>query len=95
MQIWHFCCLFYRFYPSAAKAIATKIVSDELNGVVYDEKDAEAWSADISDKIREAVVGKIINYHDDFSTHYSSLFIIFLLLFFNVFFREFGKESTI
>jgi hypothetical protein len=47
--------LFERFYPSKAKQIADKIISDELNGVSYDEEDAKNWSLNISDKIREAV----------------------------------------
>lgn len=44
-----------RFYPSKAKAIADKIIADELNDAVYDEEDAKNWSIIISDKIRESV----------------------------------------
>ncbi len=46
-----------RFYPSKAKAIADKIIFDELNNVVYDEDDAKVNSMNISDKVREAVNG--------------------------------------
>jgi hypothetical protein len=49
-----------RFYPSKAKVIADKIVNEELNGVAYNEEDAKHWSLNISDKVREAVVGKIL-----------------------------------
>lgn len=52
-----------RFYPSKAKQIAEKIIADELNGVTYDEEDAKNWSLNISDKVREAVHGKIISCH--------------------------------
>eukprot|EP01036_Dinobryon_divergens_P025090 gene25088-33605_t len=44
-----------RFYPSKAKAIADKIVSEELQNAAYDEEDAKIWSLNISDKVREAV----------------------------------------
>uniref|UniRef100_A0A7S3HL07 Dynein light chain n=1 Tax=Spumella elongata TaxID=89044 RepID=A0A7S3HL07_9STRA len=44
-----------RFFPSKGKAIADKIISDELNGAVYDEEDAKNWSINISDRVREAV----------------------------------------
>lgn len=46
-----------RFYPSTAKAIADKIIADELSDVKYDEDEAKTWSLSISDKIREAVTG--------------------------------------
>lgn len=49
-----------RFYPSKAKVIADRIVNEELNGVAYNEEDAKHWSLNISDKVREAVVGKIL-----------------------------------
>jgi hypothetical protein len=48
-----------RFYPSKAKAIADRIVSEELQNAAYDEEDAKIWSLNISDKVREAVYGKI------------------------------------
>lgn len=51
---------FCRFFPSKAKAIADKIISDELNGSVYDEEDAKTWSINISDRVREAVTGTCI-----------------------------------
>mmetsp|Transcript_13334 Transcript_13334/g.14452 ORF Transcript_13334/g.14452 Transcript_13334/m.14452 type:complete len:130 (+) Transcript_13334:61-450(+) len=44
-----------RFYPSKAKQIAERIISEELNGTVYEEEDAKNWSLNISDKVREAV----------------------------------------
>ena len=50
---------FYRFYASKAKAIADKIIFDELNGVTYDEEDAKINSMNISDKVREAVNGEL------------------------------------
>lgn len=46
-----------RFYPSTAKAIADKIIADELSDVKYDEDEAKTWSLSISDKVREAVTG--------------------------------------
>ncbi len=49
-----------RFYPSKAKAIADKIISDELNGQAYDEEEAKHWSLNISDKVREAINGQFI-----------------------------------
>ncbi len=52
------CFVFDRFYPSKAKAIADKIIADELTGVKYDEEDAKVNSMNISDKVREAVNGK-------------------------------------
>jgi hypothetical protein len=48
-----------RFYPSKAKQIGDKIIADELNGAVFDEDDAKNWSLNISDKVREAVCGKM------------------------------------
>jgi len=48
----------HRFYPSTAKALADKIIADELSDVKYDEDEAKTWSLNISDKIREAVTGK-------------------------------------
>ncbi len=47
-----------RFYPSKAKQIAERIISEELNGTVYEEEDAKNWSLNISDKVREAVCGQ-------------------------------------
>jgi hypothetical protein len=44
-----------RFYPSAAKAIAEKILVEELKDQVYDEEEAKFWSLNISDKVREAI----------------------------------------
>eukprot|EP00428_Durinskia_dybowskii_P063584 CAMPEP_0170388100 /NCGR_PEP_ID=MMETSP0117_2-20130122/17907_1 /TAXON_ID=400756 /ORGANISM="Durinskia baltica, Strain CSIRO CS-38" /LENGTH=132 /DNA_ID=CAMNT_0010644005 /DNA_START=14 /DNA_END=412 /DNA_ORIENTATION=- len=44
-----------RFFPSKAKAIGDQVISDILNGTVYDEEEAKNWSIDISDKIRESV----------------------------------------
>jgi hypothetical protein len=49
---------FVRFYPSAAKTIADKILAEELNGQVFDEEEAKTWSLNISDKVREAVHGR-------------------------------------
>ena len=43
------------FYPSQAKAIAERIVEDELRDQEYEEEDAKVWSTSIADKIREAV----------------------------------------
>ena len=43
--------------PSKAKVIGEKIISEELNGSVYNEEDAKHWSLNISDKVREAVNG--------------------------------------
>lgn len=58
------CIIFYihhstqsRFYPSKAKALADKIIFDELNGTVFDEEEAKNWSINISDKVRETVNG--------------------------------------
>lgn len=48
-----------RFFPSKGKAIADKVISDELTGAVYDEEDAKNWSINISDRVREAVTGKV------------------------------------
>ena len=48
-----------RFYPSVAKAMADKILGEELNGQTYDEEEAKIWSLNISDKVREAVYGTI------------------------------------
>lgn len=48
-----------RFYPSTAKAIADKIIADELSDVKYDEDEAKTWSLSISDKVREAVTDKL------------------------------------
>jgi hypothetical protein len=52
----------YRFYPSQARAVAEKVISEELKDAVYDEDDAKDWSVLISDKVRDAVVGKIDPY---------------------------------
>ena len=49
------CFPVFRFYPSKAKLIGDKIISEELTGTTYDEEDAKNWSLNISDKIREAV----------------------------------------
>ena len=49
--------LFCRFYPSTARAIATRILEEELNGQTYDEEDGKEWSLRISDRVREAVSG--------------------------------------
>ena len=43
-----------------AKAIADRVMAEELNGVVYDEEEAKNWSMNISDKVREGVYGKFI-----------------------------------
>ena len=51
---------FIRFYPSAAKAIADKIINEELEGRVYDEEESKDLSLNISNRVREAVQG--INY---------------------------------
>ena len=48
----------HRFYPSAAKKVAQKIVEDELQNAVYDQESAKDWSLNISDKVREAVYSK-------------------------------------
>ena len=52
--------IIFRFYPSKAKAIAEKILNDELNGAVYNEEDAKIWSLNVSDKVREAIYGKLL-----------------------------------
>ena len=52
-----------RFYPSQARAIAETVVKAELDGQVYDESDARAWSVDIGNKVREAVTGNEICAH--------------------------------
>ena len=44
-----------RFFPSKAKAIGDRIISEILSSAVYDEEEAKNWSIDISDKVREAV----------------------------------------
>lgn len=49
-----------RFLPSRAKAIADKVISDELTGAVYDEEDSKNWGVNISDKIRELVTGTVL-----------------------------------
>lgn len=49
-----------KFYPSKAKIIAERIMSEELNGLEYDDADAKHWSLNISDKVREAVTGNFI-----------------------------------
>ena len=49
-----------RFYPSAAKAIAEKILLEELRDQVYDEEEAKFWSLNISDKVREAMYSKCL-----------------------------------
>ena len=46
-----------RFYPSAAQAIAERILAEELTNQVYDEEEAKYWSLNISDKVREAIHG--------------------------------------
>lgn len=46
-----------RFYPSVAKAIANRVLQDELGGQTFDEEDAKNWSMNISDKIRESLHG--------------------------------------
>lgn len=46
-----------RFFPSKAKAIGDRIISEILSSAVYDEEEAKNWSIDISDKVREAVAG--------------------------------------
>jgi hypothetical protein len=46
-----------RFYPSKAKVIAEKIISDELNATTYDEEESKHWALNISDKVREAITG--------------------------------------
>lgn len=56
----HFVQLFFvvcRFYPSAAQAIAERILAEELTNQVYDEEEAKYWSLNISDKVREAIHG--------------------------------------
>ena len=54
-----FCPIFCvcRFYPSAAQAIAERILAEELTNQVYDEEEAKYWSLNISDKVREAIHG--------------------------------------
>lgn len=47
-----------RFFPSKAKAIGDRIISEILSSAVYDEEEAKNWSIDISDKVREAVAGR-------------------------------------
>jgi hypothetical protein len=45
-----------KFYPSKAKAIAEKIVADELgNQTSFHEEDSKSWGLNISDKVRDAV----------------------------------------
>lgn len=46
-----------RFYPSKAKAIAERVIAEELQNATYDEEDAKIWSLNISDKVREGVFG--------------------------------------
>lgn len=36
-----------------------KIIEVELNGAVYDDADAKAWSVHISDKVQEKVTGTL------------------------------------
>ena len=57
-----------RFFPSKAKAIADKVIFDELNGAVYEEEDAKNWGINISDKIRESVTGT----NEPFETPFSA-----------------------
>ena len=47
-----------RFLPSQAKAIAEEVVRSELEGQIYDEEDAKAWSNIICDKVRTQVTGQ-------------------------------------
>ena len=48
-----------KFYPSKARAIAERVIAEELSGQqVYDEEDAKTWSLNISDKVRDAVKSK-------------------------------------
>lgn len=47
-----------KFYPSIAKAMADKVLGEELNGQAYDEEEAKIWSLNISDKVREAIYGE-------------------------------------
>ena len=49
--------LYCRFYPSAAQAIAERILAEELTNQVYEEEEAKYWSLNISDKVREAIHG--------------------------------------
>lgn len=44
-----------KFYPSKAKAIAEKIVAEELANQTFDEEDCKQWSINISDKVRDAI----------------------------------------
>ena len=53
----YFFLSFCRFYPSAAQAIAERILAEELTNQVYDEEEAKYWSLNISDKVREAIHG--------------------------------------
>lgn len=59
-HLWEKHLIEIRFYPSKAKQIAERIISEELNGTVYEEEDAKNWSLNISDKVREAVCGQCI-----------------------------------
>ena len=36
-------------------------MSEELQNAAYDEEDAKIWSLNISDKVREAVYGSLLN----------------------------------
>lgn len=48
-----------KFYPSKAKAIAEKILADELNNQIYEDEDCKHWSLNISDKVREAIKSQL------------------------------------
>lgn len=66
MNIIHFILLtnynVVRFYPSKAKHIADKILLEELQDKkVYDDRQANEWSMNISNKIRVAVTEGLQN----------------------------------
>ncbi len=50
-----------RFYPSKAKAIAERVMAEELDQQVYDEEESKNWGLNISDKVREQVQGTAFN----------------------------------
>lgn len=47
-----------KFYPSKARAIAQRVIAEELASQTYDEEEARTWSLNISDKVRDAVKSK-------------------------------------
>jgi len=45
-----------KFFPSQAKAVASKIIEEKLKDAVYDDNEMEFLSCEISNAVREAVV---------------------------------------